>query len=1113
MPQPYLPKLRAGTGNTFRVPTKTGEWEERPNAELDALADAIDVPPAANAIYSIPNPWARAILFDRALFDRDHVLHQKTLGEWRGLLAILGLKERLKLDGLSVAQIMLKPTSQADKSFARVLYELPPHKAGAIDAATGWDPLYVLRWRTQDPHRPSRAFAFTSPMTLLCAGADYAGVLSTELIPWFDGQILRDPAEGREILAKRQRTALAEWLAVLVTNLTAVSSGRRGSVIVELRRFSEALMRLPKLPSAADTLSEKGLGFVTGIYRYLDKPRKPEVGAVTDVQILGDVEGAPKYLLIDPSLDRQWNEPAREITIYGDTTLATASAYTGSGKTSDRIKEDIYWCTPDFFFNDSLICDPEGTEAFPGCIPPTYSGDPKSRSVIFPLNREILTLFTPRAIQQSFSIEWLPDGGAVCRFKVSLRPSDGKEPRACTIAKVYPETSVALIKSLPMICLWPDIRVAGQIWKSYFTFQLWKGPEDELKVEPWSAGDAKPDTRMHGVSGSRFQISRTAKYPEALICETSYYNKQKFREWQAKGMMLIKLPAEVNPGLASSVKVGVDFGSTGSNVYQSLGGSPEPVKFENRIRQITDFDPNDFRLYCRDWFIPPKRRPLGGAEEDWEAKNILSVFHDFGDPKDGENVRLVLRDGHVLFADDPTKFLPGNERADRTRIISDLKWGGERQRLVAKDFLNQLCLQTAVELANRGVKSAKLRFSYPTAFSNHDYAISSTHWNSVTSFLAKYTGIEFALETGSGPGQNGGRKDEIVDNREAVAAARFFVHRANRGEANVGGTLVTMDIGGGTTDIALWRNLNLCYHNSILFAGRDLFLAPLRKKPELLVEIEPRVVPPRLQTGVRDAAFHAHLDAVIATSGEELIKALPVKEARPSVKGFLQLLELGLCGIGFYAGLMLRHLFDCQKLKREETLSVSIFAGGNGSKMFRWCALGYFTEYHRVHEAFTRAFLKGAQLEESRVIVQLSADPKSEVAFGLVNDETDLKTDSYESTWMAGESFTVDGTGKPWNEFPTWENISALGVRVDPQLPIFKEFLEATNRKADPAILDYVAGGVDHGFAKISAQHKQEISRSRGTVKGEELMRNEPIFIMALKTYLEREIDEWAKSS
>ena len=80
MSHPYLPKRKSGTENRFPEPPGVGVWDERPNSHLEALSQAIEVPSLDHRIHSIPDPWARAILFGRALYDKDHTLHDEVKG-------------------------------------------------------------------------------------------------------------------------------------------------------------------------------------------------------------------------------------------------------------------------------------------------------------------------------------------------------------------------------------------------------------------------------------------------------------------------------------------------------------------------------------------------------------------------------------------------------------------------------------------------------------------------------------------------------------------------------------------------------------------------------------------------------------------------------------------------------------------------------------------------------------------------------------------------------------------------------------------------------------------------------------------------------------------------
>src|SRR6266850_796752 len=102
---PVLPKLkkqRQTAGFDER-----GKWSARQAIALDQLSDDLDVARVGIDINSIPDMWARPLLFEMALFQPDHLLGPRVLGEWRGLLAMLALREVSGIHALTAVQINL----------------------------------------------------------------------------------------------------------------------------------------------------------------------------------------------------------------------------------------------------------------------------------------------------------------------------------------------------------------------------------------------------------------------------------------------------------------------------------------------------------------------------------------------------------------------------------------------------------------------------------------------------------------------------------------------------------------------------------------------------------------------------------------------------------------------------------------------------------------------------------------------------------------------------------------------------------------------------------------------------------------------------------------------
>jgi hypothetical protein len=97
---PVLPLLKEI--RTIAAFAEEGVWDSRRNAtELANLSQDIDVTKVGININSIPDIWARPLLFEMALYDGPvpgnnypgHLLHKRTLAEWRGLMAMLALRE------------------------------------------------------------------------------------------------------------------------------------------------------------------------------------------------------------------------------------------------------------------------------------------------------------------------------------------------------------------------------------------------------------------------------------------------------------------------------------------------------------------------------------------------------------------------------------------------------------------------------------------------------------------------------------------------------------------------------------------------------------------------------------------------------------------------------------------------------------------------------------------------------------------------------------------------------------------------------------------------------------------------------------------------------------
>jgi hypothetical protein len=624
-------------------------------------------------------------------------------------------------------------------------------------------------------------------------------------------------------------------------------------------------------------------------------------------------------------------------------------------------------------------------------------------------------------------------------------------------------------------------------------------------------------SRSIDTGASQFKVMFTENYPEVLSCSTPYVDPDTQQRANARGLLLVNPPAfrpEKNTG---PVTLGIDFGSTGTDVYMRIDNeAPKALVFETHLQQITGFAAEPFERLTRKSFVPGR---------NWQTDNVLSVFQDFADPEKGATTRIPLRDGHVLFVDDPRDMFDGDPR----NIRSNLKWGRDRERIAAADFLKQVCLESAAEIALAGCREAHLMHSRPTAYNDDDIANVEGIWSRIEEYLNKRTGIEFDVN----PDVLINGRTREPETRESITATKYFRDSNNSGKKmDVSGGAITLDIGGGTTDMAIWNDSILASHGSVMFAGRDILRAPLRKRPGILQEIDPQIDVAGIPTDKEDA-FNAHLDAIIARHGKSLVVGLDHKRSDEAVEGLQTILEIGLCGLGFYAGLLVRRLIEAGKFKAERRLTV--FAGGNGSKIFNWCAAGRLTERSAIHRRFSAALLAAAKIDpqETRIGIQLSERPKSEVAYGLVCQDFPFEVSKEYDSPMAGEQFLIAGavqaqTGAgrtdtatttadapapgSWNTAPTADQIQKHLIKADRALPMFCEFLGALDEAIDQDEIYEIAGDINNRLGGLAADVAELSQKAKRGKKDEKLLRDEPIFILALKAYMEGRIDKWVRS-
>ena len=1068
MPNPLLPRLtKINQVTTFG---NAGRWEERDAAELERISEGLDVADtrlASAEVDSIPSMWARPLLFEMALYDKRHPMHKRVWGEWRGLLAMLALKEWCDFP-LTTEQIEITGTKNPPgaNDFLKALQKLIPKDT--LDGKTTWETLNIILF-------DGNPIGITSPTTLVCTSVNCSGSISG--VPWFNRKFLDDPIPKMNSFEKE---AVAGWLKHLYGHTLKLPDGKEIKASVNGLLFG-FIGDLGKAPAVLNP-SKTGLGLTQDLFKCMNKPVAPR-DLPSSIELIPSPNKQPetKLLVFDQTIPKVCGVDPQNIIVWKGKTLANTQSFSGAPKLT--LPQNVHLRSQKDFFTDKLFVinqekafHKHSTLVSKGSQGLNFNGI--LVTPILPIREELLTYLDVDDLNKNITFTQQNDS-IVVSLELTLRGINGKNI-VFVISKEYKASNVTHITTGPVLAIWPNFRTLD--WKAYYTY-FTTADQDTFFVKPFLDADEIQDTRTFRDNQGNVEkeITKTERFPEAMLCE---YGGTK------AGILLISGPDEKLSVDGTDWSVGVDFGTSSTTVYNRKGNSdPQPVTFKDRLLRITDPLTNPDSTFIDNFFSPKK-----------EETPFFSLFQKLGNQKPDE----PLLDGHIYYS-------PGYiELSAAENIVHDLKWSTrEIDREHLKVFLKQLCLQVAAEAIVDDATVINWNFSHPLAFTERDRGLFERIWEEVGSTCESATGLSQQVVT---PAQS-----------ESVVTAKFFANKLQNQYATGGFTTgaVCIDIGGETSDISIWQNNDLYWQTSLRFAGRHIFLNLLKENPEFLknfsADDKDIDMLKKASTGENDE-FYAQADALIQDKGQEWLDRLATVSDEPTIQPFLQLISLGVAGLLYYVGLLLHHLSSSTA---DFNLEIpSIYIGGNGSKILDWMAEGRFN--HDTIASRCRRHLKHVIREASGFVndnergIEISQDPKKEAAYGLVAEGTILKSNATQFDILAGEKFKENGIPREWTTILTAKRIGNRLSVSENNLEQIRKFIDSFNAGLGneinrPVDLNETLSGETHGSATVGAVVYEELEkRLQGfnDVKPEEIS-VEPLFILALKALLDAKTRRW----
>lgn len=1106
--------------------SSSGEWKVEDYNFLAQLANGLKIPRSDDLhtdINSVPDVWARLLIIRNGLLNEI----SSTINEWRGTLALIALapyyshiyklsSKIINLNDLKNNPYQTSGGQDEYRDFAKILFDvLPPD---TMVQGQDWSTLALLEFNN-DP------IAVFNPYTILGASKDYTGVKNIQKLPWYLDGYLQDPCKCNDI-TNEHFSILAHYLENLINSISGVTANNANVL-------NAVMLQLKNFKNDCETLGAATR--VTGYTRQnlnLNLPPQPVYDRVIDV-FIGETGGKDSFdlglkpraefadqikgaIFADFKISQSTGRSLSELIVWENYSLNSIKQQPELHKTIELSCSDkgYLYLQPEDIFTEKL------------CIFPSDVSNLKEHQKLnnyqyaYPIKSNLLLFYEPSKIINSFSLN--EDGE---NYKASIildLISESGNSIRYNLEKTYKAKDIVKNRTIPnAFSSWPDF--VNDSWDQYYLFYDGNNQVNIVPHNVFAVSDVKDGIKkLNGSDKIKFcknlssnetqiginvpiqnssivtELKVLKSSPEAVYCSVSTQQKN-----LDVGLVIFPKPKKVNEN-SNQWSIGIDFGTSNSCIYfKENENEPKVLNFEERINipylPGNTQDDIDEIVQAHKEFVPAQKVDIPFMTILRERVNRESTLENY--PFRSNFIYYV---DQVLFA---IQDLPDNQRPLRF----NLKWSqAEQDRVKVQYFLSQVVLQAAVEAAAKGIRKENLNFnfSYPEAFSNDQY-------RAFKSISKRSINIAFSDEE---------KVNSTAKYRpESLSSALYF---AQGQKTSFTENVVTIDIGGGTSDISIWQNLNLIWRNSFQLAGRDVLIKYLSSNLPLVKEISGndellQSTFDDLET-IKDDPEKIRNGIELLVNSPEFSKAFSsrfeIVSGSDTGKKLRDVSEIALSGILYYIANVINFLVDTGHFNKSLSSGLKICLGGKASSLYK-----IIFQDEEEQAGISKLMQKATKGIFKSIAFEFTQFPKHEVSYGLlVNTEgaTDLNVKEKSNEVVLGEQVTI---GK---------NSSSLLSQLDPnektwrisKLTELENYLELlqSSCKIKPNITakfkNDMIGSMNAELVNTKARMQKLIEDSTaggGEITKDELMKNsavtEPLFIISLKEMIYKIIDKKIK--
>jgi hypothetical protein len=992
----------------------------------------------AGELVSIPDVWAQVEVFRAALFDERHPLHARAEGQWRGLLAFFALRYsrgfEVSIDCLRFGRLTGNGTDREserrnDRGVMAILGKVRPKVALP---GHDWSEIGLIRVG-------GNVVGLVVPTTIVCPARRPPAAL-VERLPWIAHDRIVDPLtvpdlSGEEIALLAEFSQDASSFLVRPNGEPNADYNARFAARGLFAPEDAGRVALAHLKIAFDRFKQdaeeivalKRLGRdLRGTFRprrlHLDGlPGQRLYPLLTNVKVRGPSRSEPLsetmlptrpelqeaglngIIIIDPNLPQAFGVRAAEINVWRGIKLQQVLDHKDE---LDRVVVDAaangYLCLDpkDFFTSYFYRMNNVQVDAHPSLF----------KDALLPITPAVMMLLRPEDLPHSIEIAvGHMDNTVTLRLKLS--GINGRDDRVYTVRKAYPLNDIINREPPTTLSFWPDFEHPE--WRWHFTYYGGRltqqfAPRMLVSMPAMAgfiaAGAANPAARVrqakqlvseaHLLVDDRLpldqtetpiELYRSEAAPEALYCDFVLdVRTPGFVESRARTPAGILLVPHRKPQPSSEeCAIAIDFGTVNTSVYRRIGGgNPEPMSFRSHLVLPFAVDSPEKELPYRG-FLPLKdiQIPFMTVLRDRQLQGVVAE-------------RLPIWSSLIYYVTDVARGLGELEVSESTRdapLLFGLKWGvTPEERLPIRTFLAQAALQALAEVMARGIAPHRVtwRFSYPEAYSpsqQDDFFSAAAH----------------AIEIAAAP--DGSVAPKMTSDSESLSTALYFM-KARPRDAPAMGDLVTIDIGGLTSDVSIWHNRRLIWRNSLKLAGQHILLRYLLAYPDLVgrvadIHVNLRPLNERI-TNLPDDKRQNGYEMLINSRvfQDEFVENLHLMGGEPTGRTLRAVAELALLGILHYVGRTMQYCAKKSDGYRPKQAHIAVCLGGRASMLYKslFDLNGQRSQLDPSLGALQDAapgLIGGAQLV-------YSDRPKHEVAYGLLVPQQgalglDVEADDY----------------------------------------------------------------------------------------------------------------------